>query len=287
MRSAALERLLDAAFWFRSVERLGRAEREPDLVEPGRDQPLVPALVQREPGVDDARPRSSAATTSSAPGHLRHAPRVDEARDLDRRKSGIHEPARRARRVPREPGRPARSAGRRAARRRRASRSGRPPRGHLTALDAVLWSRGRDDRRRHRRLRRFAGGAALGGRGGGSPRGAGGRGPRLVLHPARRDRRPRDDPDAAGRPPWSARRRAQRGARPSSTTRSRTRSRTAAARGRAAPRRGRPRARPSSRRRRTRSSSSSAPAVAAGLTSALLGSVSGHVSTTRRAPWWS
>ncbi len=38
------------------------------LVEPGRHEPVVALLVQREPGVDDVRAsRSIAATTSSAP----------------------------------------------------------------------------------------------------------------------------------------------------------------------------------------------------------------------------
>ena len=49
------ERLLDRRVLVPLVERLRHAEREAHLVEPGRDEPLVAALVEREPGEDDVR----------------------------------------------------------------------------------------------------------------------------------------------------------------------------------------------------------------------------------------
>ena len=64
---AACERLLDGGALVALVERLGDAEREAHLVEPGRDEPVVTPLVQGEPGAHHARAsRRRAATTSSA-----------------------------------------------------------------------------------------------------------------------------------------------------------------------------------------------------------------------------
>ncbi len=49
------ERLLDGRVLVAPVEGLGRGEGEVHLVEPGRDEPVVPVLVEREARVDDAR----------------------------------------------------------------------------------------------------------------------------------------------------------------------------------------------------------------------------------------
>ena len=66
------------------VERLCDTEGEPHLVEPGRDEPLVAALVECEPGAHDSRRFADRFDDLLRVGHLRHAARVDEARDLDR-----------------------------------------------------------------------------------------------------------------------------------------------------------------------------------------------------------
>ncbi len=79
------DRLLDGRALVPFVERLGDAEGEPHLVEPGRDEPLVAALVEREPGAHDSWRLSDCLDDLLRVRHLRHAPRVDEARDLDRR----------------------------------------------------------------------------------------------------------------------------------------------------------------------------------------------------------
>ena len=79
------DRLLDGRALVPLVERLGDAEGEAHLVEAGRDEPLVAALVEREPGAHDSRRFSDGLDDLLGVRHLRDAPRVDEARDLDRR----------------------------------------------------------------------------------------------------------------------------------------------------------------------------------------------------------
>ena len=85
------ERLLDGRALVALVERLGDAEREAHLVEARRDEPLVAALVEREPGADDVRGHADGRDDLLRVRHLRHAPRVDEARDLDRRALRLRE----------------------------------------------------------------------------------------------------------------------------------------------------------------------------------------------------
>ena len=85
------DRLLDGRALVPFVERLGDAEGEPHLVEPGRDEPLVAALVECEPGAHDSRHLSHRFDDLLRVRHLRDPPRVDEARDLDRRHAGADE----------------------------------------------------------------------------------------------------------------------------------------------------------------------------------------------------
>ena len=86
-----LERLLDRRVLVPPIERLGCTECEANLVEPGRDEAVVTALVQRESGVDDVFRAVDRRDDLLAAGNLRHPARVDEARDLDRANSGADE----------------------------------------------------------------------------------------------------------------------------------------------------------------------------------------------------
>ena len=78
------DRVVDRGSLVALVERLRDAEREAHLVETGGEQPVVPALVQREPGADDAVRSAEGRDYLLGACHLRDAPRVDEARHLDR-----------------------------------------------------------------------------------------------------------------------------------------------------------------------------------------------------------
>ena len=80
----SLDGLLDGRALVPLVERFGDAECEANLVEPRRDEPLVAALVEREPGPHYSRHHSDGRDDLLRTGHLRHTSRVDEARDLDR-----------------------------------------------------------------------------------------------------------------------------------------------------------------------------------------------------------
>ena len=62
------------------------------LVEPGRGQAVVAALVEHEPGVDDARPPLERGDDLFGARHLRHAGRIHEADNLDARQPGGGEP---------------------------------------------------------------------------------------------------------------------------------------------------------------------------------------------------
>ena len=76
--------LLDRGALVSPVERLGDAEREAHLIEPCGEEPFVAALVEGEPGSHGGPGHGpTAATTSSAAGHLRNAAGVHEARDLE------------------------------------------------------------------------------------------------------------------------------------------------------------------------------------------------------------
>ena len=118
-RSAALERLLDRGVLVPLVEGLGRGEGEVHLVEPGRDQPVVARLVERETRVDDARPPLDRSDDLLGARHLRDARRVDEADGLDPRQTRPPRAGRRARRASPARGSWDRSGGRRAGRRRK------------------------------------------------------------------------------------------------------------------------------------------------------------------------
>ena len=86
------DRLLDRGALIALVERLGDAEREADLVEAGREEPLVSALVEGEPGTNRAPDRApSCGDDLLRSRHLRDALRVDEARDLDAGQPGVRE----------------------------------------------------------------------------------------------------------------------------------------------------------------------------------------------------
>ena len=85
------DRLVDRRVLVSPVERLGRAEGEPDLVQPAGGQALVSALVQREPCRDDPVPAFDRRDDVLRARHLRHAAWVDEARDLDGRETRGHE----------------------------------------------------------------------------------------------------------------------------------------------------------------------------------------------------
>ena len=87
-----LDRFLDCDALVFLVERLRRCEGEVRLVEPGRCQAVVPAVVEDEAGVDDTRPAFHRRDHLLCPGHLRYARRVDEAHHLDPRQPGGGEP---------------------------------------------------------------------------------------------------------------------------------------------------------------------------------------------------
>ena len=89
--SSSGEGLLDGSALVALVERLGDAEREPDLVEARRDETLVALLVEREPGADRVVTGTGRGDDLLRAGHLRYATRVDEARDLDRGQAGLEE----------------------------------------------------------------------------------------------------------------------------------------------------------------------------------------------------
>ena len=65
------------------VERLRDAEREAHLVEPGGYESLVAALVERQARIRDAVASIETCDDLLRSRHLRHAARIDEARDLD------------------------------------------------------------------------------------------------------------------------------------------------------------------------------------------------------------
>ncbi len=91
-RAAAIESST-AAPWLRWLNDSVTPNAKRTSSSPVGEQPLVPALVQREPGADDARAGPTAATTSSAPAICGTRRRVDEARYLDRREAGVDEPS--------------------------------------------------------------------------------------------------------------------------------------------------------------------------------------------------
>ena len=79
------ERLFDARPLVALVERLRHAECEPHLVEPGRDEPLVAALVEGEAGANHSGRLTRCGDHLFGVRHLWHAARIHEARHLDRR----------------------------------------------------------------------------------------------------------------------------------------------------------------------------------------------------------
>src|SRR5437870_4834549 len=78
-----LQGLLERGVRVPAVERLRRGEGEVHLVETGGEQSLVPALVDDETRVDDARLALDPLDHLLGVRHLRHAHRVDEADRLD------------------------------------------------------------------------------------------------------------------------------------------------------------------------------------------------------------
>ena len=74
---------LDGRVLVATVERLARREREMDLVEAGKREPVVALVVEREAGVDDPVAALDAFHDFLGSGHLRDARRVDEADRLD------------------------------------------------------------------------------------------------------------------------------------------------------------------------------------------------------------
>jgi hypothetical protein len=66
-------------------ELLGDREGVADLIHPGGHRPVVALLVEDEPGVDNALLAIYGGHDLLGPGHLRHAPGVDEA-------GGLHAP---------------------------------------------------------------------------------------------------------------------------------------------------------------------------------------------------
>ena len=86
-----MDRLLNRRVLVPAIERLGRTESEADLVQPGRGEAVVTALVQREPGIDDPFRAVDRRDDLFGARHLRHSARVDEARDLDCANSGADE----------------------------------------------------------------------------------------------------------------------------------------------------------------------------------------------------
>ena len=83
--------LLDGRALIALVERLCDAEREAHLVEPRRDESFVATLVERETGAHDSRRSTDGVDDLLGVCHLRDAPRIDEACDLDRRNSRADE----------------------------------------------------------------------------------------------------------------------------------------------------------------------------------------------------
>ena len=282
------ERLVDARSLVSLVERLGHAECEPHLVETGRGEPLVAALVQREAGANDAR--------RARRRRRRPPPRLPSAgRGVGRRSSRPRSPAgrprrvvARARRASRRRGPRARSAGRRADRRRTGSHAARswprPPYSHRCG--GRLAGMSQADRRRGRRLGRLARGAALGGRGGASALCAARRGVRVVVHPAAADRRSGTARGARRRLPGSAGGRARRRNRRARGRGCRRLAARAGVDGRAEARRGR-RRRGARRGERVGAARRGGSHGRCGLQAALLGSVSRHVTTMRpaRSSW--
>ena len=67
------------------------AEREANLVEPRRQEPVVSALVESEARTNETGTGTDCGHDLLCPGHLRDALRVDEARDLDAREPRVCE----------------------------------------------------------------------------------------------------------------------------------------------------------------------------------------------------
>ena len=86
------DRVLDRGALVALIERLRDAEREPHLVQSSRDESLVAALVEGEPGADRPRARSHRSDDLLRARHLGHASRVDEAGDLDPRNTCVGQP---------------------------------------------------------------------------------------------------------------------------------------------------------------------------------------------------
>ena len=78
-----LERLLDRGSLVPLVERLRDTKRKTHLVEPGGCESLVAALVERQACVRDIVATIESCDDLLRSRHLRHAARIDEARDLD------------------------------------------------------------------------------------------------------------------------------------------------------------------------------------------------------------
>ena len=83
-----LDRRCDRGTLVSLVHRLRRCEGEVRLLEPGRGQAVVAALVENEAGVDDARPALYRRDHLLGPRHLRDTRGVDEAHRLDSRQPG-------------------------------------------------------------------------------------------------------------------------------------------------------------------------------------------------------
>ena len=88
------DRVLDCGALVALVERLRDAEREPHLVQSGRDEALVATFVQSQSGADESRTRSHCRGDLLRTCHLGYASRVDEAGDLDPRNTRVGQPPR-------------------------------------------------------------------------------------------------------------------------------------------------------------------------------------------------
>ena len=86
-------RILDRRALVALVERLGDAEGEAHLVEAGREQPLVAALVECETRANRPRAWTHRCDHVLRSGHLRDPLRIDEARYLDPGHARVHDPA--------------------------------------------------------------------------------------------------------------------------------------------------------------------------------------------------
>ena len=83
-----LDRFRDRGTLVSHVHRLRRGEREVRLLEPGRGQAVIAALVEDKAGVDDARPALDCRHHLFRPRHLRDSGGVDEAHRLYPRQPG-------------------------------------------------------------------------------------------------------------------------------------------------------------------------------------------------------